>query len=60
MFVEYITFDHTRPCIAEPSKVVVAKNYVPTKDEPIYGAAVLRECATSCAKQGKKPAGGRE
>jgi len=23
MFVEYITFDHTRPCIAEPGKMVV-------------------------------------
>ena len=60
MFVEYITLDHTRPCIVEPGKVVVAKNGAPVKDEPIYGAAVLRECATFCAKKGKKTSGGRE
>ncbi|MEW5720484.1 MAG: (Fe-S)-binding protein [Chloroflexota bacterium] len=24
MFLDYITFDHTRPCIAEPGKIVVA------------------------------------
>ena len=60
MVVEYITFDHTRPCIVEPGKVVVAKNGAPVKDEPIYGAAVLREYATFCAKKGMKTSGGRE
>jgi len=60
MFVEYIMLDQTRPCIVEPGKVVVAKNGAPVKDEPIYGATLLREYATFCTKQGKKTSGGRE
>jgi len=32
-------------------KMVVAKNYVPSKDELIYGAALVREYAKFCAKK---------
>jgi len=35
-------------------KMVAAKNYVPVKDEPIYGAALVREYANFCAKKKKQ------
>ncbi len=35
-------------------KMVAAKNYVPSKDEGIYGAALLREYAKFCAQKKKQ------
>ena len=32
-------------------KMVAAKNYVPPKDEPIYGAALVREYAKFCSQK---------
>jgi len=35
-------------------RMVAAKNYVPVKDEPIYGAALVREYAKFCAQKKKQ------